>query len=126
MGDGDNVRERTAPDSHPWYVYAVVAALVGGGSGFVVRGTDVTVSELSRDLGERDVRIEKLEATLGKFETRCLILTERIIRLEVELDDHGASPFQKPRTSDVDEKVQVASTEILCDFNRDGELTKDG
>lgn len=90
MSDGDGSgRVPVVQPQIPWYLYTLAAALVGGGSGYVIQGSDVTLSELSRDLGERDVRIEKMEAVMTAFELRCRQITERVIRIEVEMDEHN-------------------------------------
>jgi hypothetical protein len=118
MAEEDSVGRSVIQPS--WYVYAMMAALVGGGSGYVLQGNDVTISELSRDLGERDARIEKLEGALAKFELRCLQLTERVIRLEVELDDHGRNGMlPKRRSNDMEIKAEGI---IPCDFDGNGVL----
>ena len=73
--------------SPPWYTYAVLAILAGGGGGFMSSGMSLfdrpaIASEVARDLSERDRRIESMERVVRSFEVRCAQITERLARME--------------------------------------------
>jgi hypothetical protein len=111
--------------SPPLYLYALLAVLAGGGSGYMLNGDEVTVAELSRDLTERDRRISHLEKTVSQFELRCQSITERVIRVEValgeQLDNHlnGWPRFDKFNKSRGDQEIpEVLAGLMPCTTER--------